>query len=136
MNGKARPHWSFWLLGVAALAWNAMGCVNYLMQMDPERLAAYPEAARALVADRPAWATAAFAVGVFGGAAGCVLLLLRTRFAWHLFAASLLGVAVADFQTARYGASGEIWAGSLSSLIVAVIMVWYSGLARRRGWIG
>ena len=45
--------------------------------MNPNIVDAMPEAYRAIVENRPAWATAAFAIAVFGGAFGCLLLLLR-----------------------------------------------------------
>ena len=50
---------------------------------------------RAIIEVRPAWATGAFAIAVFGGALGCLLLLLRKSTAYYLFIASLLGVIVA-----------------------------------------
>ena len=87
-------HRSFWAIGAVALIWNVMGCINFFMQMNPDALADYPEAARSLVEGRPGWATGAFAIAVFGGALGCLLLLLRKSAAYYLFIASLLGVIV------------------------------------------
>jgi hypothetical protein len=135
MDVTERPHWSFWAIGVTMLVWNAMGCANYLMQADPETLAGYSEAARSLVSGRPAWATGAFAVAVFGGALGCLLMLLRRAIAWLVLAASLAGVVVTNIHTFGHGASPEIWAGSVSSLVLAAFLAWYARLARRRRWI-
>ena len=70
-------HWSFWAIGAVALIWNVMGVINFFMQMNPAALADFSETARALVEDRPAWATVAFAISQFGGALGCLVLLLR-----------------------------------------------------------
>ncbi len=61
-------HWSFWLIGAVALIWNVVGVINFFMQMNPDVLAAYRESERAIVEGRPAWATGAFAIAVFGGA--------------------------------------------------------------------
>jgi hypothetical protein len=80
-------HWSFWIISAGALIWNGMGVMNFIMQMSPETLAGYPEPARVLVAGRPTWATGGFAIAVFGGALGCVLLLLRNAAAFHVFVA-------------------------------------------------
>ncbi|MCH9016029.1 MAG: hypothetical protein IH877_10130, partial [Gemmatimonadetes bacterium] len=79
MNDKAvgSVHWSFWLIGAVMLIWNVMGCINFFVQINPDALASYPESHRAIIEGRPAWATGAFAVAVFGGALGCLLLLLR-----------------------------------------------------------
>jgi uncharacterized membrane protein len=135
MNEKTNVHWSFWIIGAFALVWNAMGCINYLSQMSPETLAGYPEAARALVESRLAWATAAFAIAVFGGVIGCLLLMLRKSAAYYVFIASLLGVIVTNIHTFRISGSIEIWVGSLMSLVVAAFLIWYSKLAERKAWV-
>jgi hypothetical protein len=128
-------HWSFWVIGVVALVWNALGSMNYIMQMNPDMLADYPEAARTLVEGRPAWATGAFAIAVFGGVLGCLLLLLRKSAAYYLFNASLIGVIVTNIHTLGVTASIEIWVGSLMSLVVGAFLIWYSKLIERKGWI-
>jgi len=128
-------HWSFWAIGAVALIWNVLGVVNYLMQMNADALAAYPEAARALVDGRPAWATGAFAIAVFGGALGCLLLLLRKSAAYYVFIASLLGVIVTNIHTLGVDGSTEIWVGSVISLAVAAFLIWYSKQAESKGWI-
>ena len=96
MNDKTvgGVHWSFWAIGAVALIWNVMGIMNFFWQMTPDTLAAMPESQRAIIKGRPAWATGAFAIAVFGGALGCLLLLLRKSAAYYLFVASLLGVLV------------------------------------------
>ena len=70
-------HWSFWVIGAVALIWNVLGSINYIVQMNADSLSAYRELERAIIEGRPAWATGAFAIAVFGGALGSVLLLLR-----------------------------------------------------------
>ena len=76
-----KTHWSVWVVGVVSLVWHLMGCANYLFQatMSPDTLAGLSAAQQAIISDRPAWATGAFAVAVFGGAIGSILLLLRKR---------------------------------------------------------
>ena len=134
-------HWSFWLIGAVALIWNVMGCINFFMQMDADVLASFSESARALVEDRPGWATAAFAISQFGGAIGSILLLLRRSAAYPAFIASLLGVVVIAIRTLGMAAStidlapGEIVGYILMPLGVAVFLIWYSMHAERKGWI-
>jgi len=128
-------HWSFWAIGAVALIWNVMGVINFFMQMNPDALADYPEAARSLVEDRPEWATGAFAIAVFGGALGCLLLLLRKSAAYYVFIASLLGVIVTNIHTFSITGSTEIWVGSLMSLVVAAFLIWYSKQVESKGWI-
>ena len=124
---KDRPHWSFWIIGIIGLIWHLMGSMNFVMQMNPTAVADMPEEYRAVIESRPVWASAAFAVAVFGGAIGSVLLLLRKSAATILFIASLLGVLV---QTIPFlegpGVGSSVWIGSLISLVVAVFLIWYS----------
>ena len=73
----SRVHWSFWVIGAVALLWNAMGVVNIFMQMNPDVLATYPESHRTIVASQTGWISASVTIAIFGGALGCVLLLMR-----------------------------------------------------------
>ncbi len=133
-KSAVRIHWSFWIIGILALIWNAMGAMNYLMQANPQALANYPDAARALVESRPAWATGAFAVSVFGGLLGGLLLLFRRSVATYLFVVSFFGAIVTNIHTFRVGASVEIWIGSLLAIVVAAFLVWYARIAARKHW--
>ena len=144
MNDKigGGAHWSFWAIGAVALIWNVMGGINFLVQMNTDALTAYPEAARAIIEGRPAWATGGFAIAVFGGALGCLLLLLRKSVAYYLFIASLLGVIVAMIHTVGIASSTidfsafEILMMILMPLVVAAFLIWYAKQAESKGWIG
>ncbi len=140
MNDKtvAGVHWGFWAIGAVALIWNVMGVINFFVQMNPDVLAAYRESERAIVEGRPAWATGGFAIAVFGGTLGCVLLLLRRSAAYYLFIASLLGVIVTVTHTLGVGIDfglGEILGIILMPLVVAAFLIWYSKWAESKGWI-
>lgn len=143
MNDKAvsRIHWSFWLIAVAALVWNIMGAMNYVMQMNPDALIEYPETHRTIIDGRPAWATAGFAIAVFGGALGCLLLLFRKSAALYLFIASLLGVLLTMIHTLRVVASNggfspfEITMMVVMPPMVAAFLVWYARWAGGKGWV-
>jgi len=143
MNDKTVSgiHWSFWVIGAVALVWNGMGAINYFMQMDPETLASYPETHRAIVEGRPPWATAGFAIAVFGGALASLLLLLRKSAAYYLFIASLLGVILTMIHTVGVASSRndfglfEVSMTIVMPLLVATFLVWYSKNTESRGWI-
>jgi hypothetical protein len=130
-------HWSFWIICVVALIFNVMGVINYFMQMNADSLASFPESYRPIIEGRPAWATGGFAIAVFGGALGCILLLLRKSSAFHMFIASLLGVIVTMVHI--FGVAGfssfEIWMGVLMQLVVTAFLIWYSKQAESKGWI-
>jgi hypothetical protein len=134
----ARVHWSFWVIGAIALIWNLAGVVNFFAQMDPDILAKYRESERAIVEGRPIWATGAFAIAVFGGALGCLLLLLRKSAAYYMFIASLLGVIVTMIHAIRVDIDfgpGEIIGIILMPLVAVAILIWYSKRAESKGWI-
>ncbi|MBZ0216884.1 MAG: hypothetical protein K8F25_10050 [Fimbriimonadaceae bacterium] len=139
MNDKTvvSIHWSFWLIGVVALIWNVMGAANFLWQINANSLSSYPEAERLIIENRPIWATAAFAIAVFGGALGAILLLLKKSAATNVLIVSLLGVVVATAHA--FGAVGlksfVALMPPLSALVVASFLVWYSKLVESKGWI-
>ncbi len=134
-------HWSFWVIGAIALIWNGMGCINYFVQMNADMVASMPETHRAIIEGRPAWATGGFAIGVFGGALGCLLLLLRKSAAHCVFIASLLGVMVTMIHTLGIASSTidfspfEIFMMILMPMVVAALLIWYAKQAKSKGWI-
>ncbi len=131
-------HWSFWAIGAIALIWNVLGAINFVVQMNPDSLAAYREVEQALIVGRPAWATVAFAIAVFGGSLGCLMLLLKKSAAFYLFIASLLGVIVTMIHTLGVDVDfglGEILGIILMPLLVAAFLIWYSRRARSKSWI-
>jgi hypothetical protein len=140
MSDKAvgSVHWSFWVIGAVMLIWNVMGCINFFMQMNPDMLAAYRESERAIIEGRPLWATGAFAIAVFGGALGCLLLLLRKSSAVYLFMVSLLGVIVTMIHSLGVGIDfglGEMLGIILMPLVVAAFLIWYAKLAESKAWV-
>ncbi len=144
MNDKTvgDVHWSFWAIGAVALLWNAVGVMNLLWQMNSDNLAAMPELHRAIAEGRPTWATAAFALAVFGGALGCLLLLLRKRAASYLMIASFIGMVVHMFS--YFGMANLPVNFSPSDIVLIVVMpiavaaflIWYARRAESKGWIG
>lgn len=134
-------HWSFWLISVVALLWNIGGAINYLMQTNLEFVSTLPETHRAIIEGRPVWATGGFAIGVFGGAVGCLLLLLRKSTAIYVFIASLIGIILTMIHTVNVATSKidftlvEIFVMVLLPVIVAAMLIWYTKQAMRKCWI-
>ena len=135
-KSNAGVHWSFWTIAAVALVWNLLGVVNFVIQLNPEMAARFPEAERTVIAGRPSWATGAFAIAAFPGVVGCVLLLLKKSAAHHLFSLSLIGVIITVFHALSVTRAMSLMAllPPLSSLIVAVFLIWYSKLAARKRW--
>ena len=134
-----------WFFGIAfvALLWNLLGCMAFFadLQLSPQDIAKLTPAEQTLYDARAAWAVAASALAVFGGAAGCVGLLLCKRWAFVVLLLSLVGVLVQDFGLFVL-VNGAALAGSvavvLQSLVLAIAvgLVWLSRLANARGWLG
>ena len=129
-------HWSFWVIGAVGLIFNLVGCMNYISQMNAENVASMPEVYRAIVESRPAWGTAAFAIAVFGGSLGCLLLLFKKSVAVYVFILALVGAVVA--QVPFLGMADlpiGAWIGWLSQLVVVGFFIWYSKRTESKGWI-
>ena len=132
---EIRIHWSFWLICVLGLVWNAMSCMNFVMQFNSEMLINYPEEARKLVETRPAWSTVAFAVAVFGGLVGDVLLILKRKLALYIFSISVLGVLSTNIHTLQITTSPNILVGSGMSLAIGSFFIWYVTFCKNRSWL-
>jgi hypothetical protein len=135
------PKW-YLPVSVAALLWNLLGCAAYLsdVSLTPDDIAKMDAAQQALYASRPAWAVAATAIAVWGGAAGCVGLLLRRRWALPLLLASLAGVIVQNLglfvlsdAASLVPAVAYVLQGLV--LLVAIGLVLLARRAIARGWI-
>src|SRR5687768_11449010 len=87
-----RPIAGWYLIAaIAALLFMSFGCVMYIMHVlaDPSTM---PLDQRAAYDAEPAWVTGAYAVAVWAGLAGTVMLLLKNRFAEPVMGVSLVAV--------------------------------------------
>jgi len=140
-NDMSRVHWSFWLICILALLWNIGGAINYFMQTSPEFVAGLPDTHRAIIEGRPAWATGGFAIGVFGGALGCFLLLFKRSVSFYVFIGSLIGIVVTMIHTVDVASSvinfnlGEMIVMVVLPIIVAAILIWYAKIAINKHWV-
>lgn len=141
MSGTPRPKW-YMPTAVTALVWNLLGCVAYIsdVTLSAEAVSAMSAAQQALYASRPTWAVAATAIAVWGGAAGCVGLVLRKRWATPVLVASLAGVVAQDIGLFVLTEAGSM-AGPTPVvlqglvLVVAVLLVALGRRATSQGWI-
>jgi hypothetical protein len=124
---------------VASLLFMALGCIMYLMHVlaDP---AAMPLDQRAANEAEPLWVTAAFAVSVWVGVAGAILLVLRKRLAEFLLMVSLAAVLV--WLAGLLVVTGLRENMSANDLLVAIVVTaltwtifWFARHSRQRGWL-
>ncbi len=135
------PIW-FWIVSVIALVWNALGVHGYISQAY--ELSAYTDAYTKdqleVMSTLPAWYTALFAIAVFSGAIGCILLLLRKRAAKLLLILSFIAATIqmvyflfiADLKGVDFSAN-EIMAYMI--IVFALFLVWFSSHSAKKGWI-
>lgn len=141
MTTRRRPPWHLWVVGGIALLWNAIGAFDY--SMTQSRNAAYvagftPEQLTFFYS-LPAIVNSAWALGVWGGVAGSLLLLLRRRLAVWVFLASVVGVITTTFHNYVL-ANGMTVAGDTFSLlftgaifVVALGLFIYASVMRAHG---
>lgn len=88
--------WHLWLAGILGILWNGFGCFDFAMTAGNNEayLGSFPEEMTAYWQAMPVWMWALWALGVFGGLAGSVALLLRSKLAAGLFAVSLVAAGV------------------------------------------
>lgn len=131
--------WHFWAVAVVSLLWNSYGGYDYTMShLSGEayyRQAGMTEAQITYMAAYPSWMHAVWAVGVWGSVVGAVLLLLRSRWAFHAFAVSTLGAVGALAYTAMVGDGSSSMDLIMPAVIVVVclIFVGYARMMTTRG---
>ena len=141
-NYLRKPSNLFWVISVMALVWNLMGVFNYLTQafMTNEVLASLPKDQQLLYEEVPALVTAAFAVAVFFGTLGALLLLLKKKVSSTFFILSFVGIIVQmtyglliSENTDSYGPLGLV----MPLMIIAIggYLIWYSKKAAENRWI-
>lgn len=151
-TNNSAPGW-FKFVAIIGLLWNILGVLSYLFytallerMMTPEVLETLPADQRAateaqlqLLADTPAWATGAYAIAVFGGLLGCILLLMRRSLAVPVLGLSLAGVIVQNVHS--FGMANAMESAGASALILpgvvllfAVVLLGMALKAKKEGW--
>lgn len=141
-NQSGKPPVWFWVVAVLALLWNLMGVKAYLDQafMSDDVLAQMEAAMQDLFNQTPAWATAAFAVAVWGGALGSLLLILRKSLAHTVLIVSLVGIVVQMIYVFFMSNSMDVYGpGGLAMPIMILAfgigLVFFAKKSKAQGWI-
>jgi hypothetical protein len=132
VQGRTPVH--LWIVGILALLWNAVGCYDYIMtrMRNTDYLASMmptvdPNAMLAWVDAFPIYAQIGWALGVWGGLAGAILLLVRHRWAVWAFALSLVGAILGlGYQIVAApplaGTEGDMMMTVMPYVIIAVAL--------------
>jgi hypothetical protein len=139
-----RRPWHLWLIGIVGGLWSSMGVLSFLLtQVNVEAvMSQFPPQQRAYFQSVPWWAVAFWALGVFGGVIGCLLLLLKNRVAFPVLIASVIGTTVSSlgglFLLGGMEVMGETsdLALTVLPLIVAALLAAYARAMRKKGVLG
>jgi len=122
---RKRPPWHLWVVSVVGLLWSSMGAFDYLMtqtkneaymgSFTPEQLDFYYSL--------PSWVVATWAIAVWGGVLGAVLLLLRRRLAVRVLLASLISMVLTTIHNYALSNGMEIMGNAFSLIFTAVIFL-------------
>jgi hypothetical protein len=128
---RAATPWHLWVVGLVTLLFNSMGIISYLttklgmlaeMGMTPEQIA--------FMESYPAWASALWALGVWGAFAGSLLLLLRSKWAVAAMVAAtigLVGLTVCETLAMQIPAGLETPLGlKLAIWVVTLFLLFYA----------
>ena len=142
MSESNKPNIAFWIIGVVALVWNGMGVYHYLSQAY--KTEAYTsqldtEAKVALMDSLPSWNTALFAIAVFAGVLGSILLLMRKKLSVPVLAISFLAAAITQIYWLFGTDAVEVFSDSspyvmpILVIVIGAFLVWYSKGQRQSG---
>lgn len=129
---RARTPWHLWVLALVSLAWFAGGANDYVMTktenaaylgMAADNMGVSVEDILGYFGGYPLWATVCWALGVWGAVAGSLLLFARSRFAFHAYVVSLIGLAGSTAYTFTSDIPPEF--ASTGQLVFTVI-IWLS----------
>ncbi|ETJ49106.1 MAG TPA: hypothetical protein DEF74_08300 [Pseudoalteromonas sp.] len=141
MTTSATPNWfkpALW----AALIWNLLGVFAFIMHlmMTPEMISKLPLDQQAAYSNVPLWSTIAFAVAVFGGTLGCILLLAKNAFATPTFALSLVAIFIQQFY--NFIVINSIKMLGISAvfmpilvIVIAFLLLYLSIKSKQQGWL-
>ena len=124
---------------IASALFMGLGCILYLTHVfaDP---ASMPPDQRAAYEAEPAWVTAAFALAVWSGLGGTVLLAMRRKLAEAALLLSLVAVLVWLAGLIVVAPLRESM--SANDLLVAIVVTaltwtifWFARHSRQRGWL-
>ncbi|MEO8773016.1 MAG: hypothetical protein ABI295_06665 [Xanthomarina sp.] len=126
----------FWVVSITSFIWNAFGVYSYLMEAlsISGQLGELSSGRQNFDANLPAWYISAFAIAVFAGLAGSIGLLIRKRWAYIVFIISFLSTGIQQFYVLTEINPRDIFL-SLSAIVIAVFLVWFSKRAAAREWL-
>jgi hypothetical protein len=135
-----RTPWHLWLVAILGLLFNSVGAFDYLMTQTQNEsyMGRFTSEQLEVLYGFPAWLVAFWALAVWGGALGALLLLLRKSLAVPVLLVSLLAMivtAIHDFFSVNgLYETGGTGPGFVLLIFVIALSLWlYARAMGRRG---
>ena len=136
----SRP-WHLWLIGIIGGLWSSMGVMSFMLtQMKVEAvMSRFPPQQREYFESFPLWAVAFWAIGVFGGVIGCLLLLLKNRLAFRVLLTAAIGTIVCNLGGLFLLGGMEVMGGTSAlgftvfPIIFAAFLAYYARAMSKKG---
>ena len=127
---NASTPWHLWAVGVTTLLWNSGGAYDYFMTQTKNEayMSAFSAEELAFFYGFPAWVDATWAIAVWGGLLGSLLLLFRSRYAVWAFAASLAAMVITTFQNYVLSNGMEVMGSAFALVFTIAIFLIALGL--------
>jgi hypothetical protein len=142
--GQTTPK-HLWVVGILALLWNAMGCFDYFMSQTRNEgyMSNFTAEQLEYFYGFPAWAVGTWAIAVWGGLLGAILLLLRKKLATRVFLVSLIAMVITNVYSYVLSngmdfVSGNAFAAgfALAIFVFGLLSYLYARAMEQRGVLG
>ncbi len=141
MSDSNKPGIAFWIIGLIALVWNGWGCFMYIAQAYDMEMATQDLSAEqiAFLDAMPAWYTALFALAVFAGLIGAIMLLMKKGAAVKLFMVSFICALINQIywlfgtDAATVFSDQNIYLMPVLIVGIGIFLIWYAKDQKAKG---
>ena len=116
-----------WIIGVLALLWNAGGAFDYLMTQTENEgyMSNFTPEQLEFFYGFPTWLVAFWALAVWGGVLGAVLLLMRKKLAVPVFLVSFVCMVVTAIRNYWFADGMEAMGGGVA-LVMSILIFFFA----------
>ena len=140
MSESTKTPVHLWIIGIISLLWNMVGAYDYLMTQtkNASYMAKFEQVQLDFFYGFPIWVVATWALAVWGGVLGSILLLLRKGLAVPVFIVSLAAMVITAIYNFGLSNGMDVMGsgGFVFSVVIFIISLglWlYSRAMRARG---
>jgi hypothetical protein len=141
-NFKKAP-WHLWAVGIVGLLWSAMGAMDFVMTQikHEEYMSAFTPEQLEFFYGFPIWVVVCWAIAVWGGVIGSILLLMRKTLAVWSYFASFIAMVITTFQNFVLSNALEVIGDTFSLVFSAAIFLialglyWYARKMQQKNFL-